>query len=177
MCLSFHDQILCLLYLLNGKFVRLPRLFYAYDYGPWEGVESSQKRDADFYKAAGLDLATNKLQWLLCGFEGAVLVMNSDIFPKLPTAQRQMIADRWFAVMFGRFTRQPRLAFGSDLTEEADKLCAKLRTAVGQLTFQRVLLEISGFIALSSQSQAQDYFDFWDAVVNRRDQVFGKTGS
>jgi hypothetical protein len=177
MCLSFHDQILCLLYLLNGKFVRLPRLFYVYDYGPWEGVESSQKRDADFYKAAGLDLATNKLQWLLCGFEGAVLVMNSDIFPKLPTAQRQMIADRWFAVMFGRFTRQPRLAFGSDLTEEADKLCAKLRTAVGQLTFQRMLLEISGFIALSSQSRAQDYFDFWDAVVNRRDQVFGKTGS
>ena len=103
--------------------------------------------------------------------------MNSDIFPKLPTAQRQMIADRWFAVMFGRFTRQPRLAFGSDLAEEADKLCAKLRTAVGQLTFQRVLLEISGFIALSSQSRAQDYFDFWDAVVNRRDQVFGKTGS
>ena len=82
MCLSFHDQILCLLYLLNGKFVRLPRLFYAYDYGPWEGVESSQKRDADFYKAAELDLATNKLQWLLCGFEGAVLVMNSDIFSR-----------------------------------------------------------------------------------------------
>ena len=34
--------------------------------------------------AAGLDPAINKLHWFLCGFEGAVLVRNSDMFPELP---------------------------------------------------------------------------------------------
>ena len=109
--LSFHDQVLCLLYLLNGKFVRMPRLFYVYDCGVWEAGESAQKRDADFYRAAGLDLATNKLHWLMCGFEGAVLIMNSDIIPNYPAAQRQPIADRWFATMFARFKGNPRLTF------------------------------------------------------------------
>ena len=175
--LSFHDQVLCLLYLLNGKFVGLQRLFYVYDIGVWEAGESAQKRDVDFYRAAGLDPAINKLHWLLCGFEGAVLVMHSDTFPDYPAAQRQAIADQWFALMFTRFKGQLRLTFGSPLSDEAEKLCAKLWTATGQLTFQNVLLEISDFIALFSKSQARNYFDFWNAVINRRPPALRKTGS
>jgi hypothetical protein len=30
---SFHDQIFCILYLLNGKSFRLQRLMYRYDIG------------------------------------------------------------------------------------------------------------------------------------------------
>jgi hypothetical protein len=166
--LSFHDQVLCLLYLLNGKFVRLPRLFYVYDFGIWEVTESAQKRDADFYKAAGLDLATNKLHWFLCGFEGAVLARNSDIFPDYPIAQRQVIADRWFSEMFIRFKGHARLTFGSRFTGEADKLCEKLLTSTGQLSFQNMLTEICSLIALFSKDNAQRYYDFWDATINRR---------
>ncbi len=83
--LSFHDQIICLLYLLNGKFVRLNRLLYLYDVGVWEAGNSAQKRDVDFYEGAGLDPAINKLHWFLCGFEGAVLVRNARYISRLST--------------------------------------------------------------------------------------------
>ena len=174
---SFHDQILCLLYLINGKFRRMPRLFYVYDLGLWETFESAQGRDADFYKAAGLELSINKLQWLLCGFEGASLVMHSDVVPQMQMAQRQAIADRWFAVMFNRFRGQQRLAFGSPLADEAEKLCRKLREATGQLTFQSILSEVSAFIALSSPSLAQKYFEYWATVITSREPCLRKTGS
>ena len=44
-------------------------------------------------------------------------------------------------------------------------------TSTGQLSFQNMLAEICGFIALFSKSKAQSYFDFWDAVLNRRKPV------
>ena len=165
---SFHDQVMALLYLLNGKFVRLNRLLYLYDVGVWEVGNSAQKRDVDFYKDAGLDPAINKLHWFLCGFEGAVLARNSDIFPEYPIAQRQVIADRWFSEMFMRFKGHARLTFGSRFTGEADKLCEKLLTSTGQLSFQNMLTEICSLIALFSKDNAQRYYDFWDATINRR---------
>lgn len=165
---SFHDQIYCLLYLLNGKFVRLQRLLYLYDVGVWEEAEAAQKRDVDFYRSSGLDPSINKLHWFLCGFEGAVLTLNSDLAPNVPPAQRQALADRWFSMMFMRFKANPRLAFESRFVRQADQLCAKLQTSAGQLSFQSMLAEISGFIGLFSQSHARSYFDFWDVVVNKR---------
>jgi len=165
---SFHDQIFCLLYLLNGKFFRLQRLMYLYDMGVWETRESAQKRDLDFYNDAGLDPAVNKLHWVLCGFEGASLVMNSDMLAMLPPAERQPIADLWFTVMFTRFKGDPRSAFNSPLAEDAERWCKNLQESTGQLTFEKILAEISSFIALSSKDAAQDYFEFWDAVISRR---------
>jgi hypothetical protein len=173
---SFHDQIICLLYLLNGKFVRLQRLLYLYDFGIWETTETAQKRDADFYSEAGLDPAVNKLHWFLCGFEGAVLVRNSDVFPDYSLAQRQAIADCWFAAMFARFKGHPRLTFGSSFTGDAEKLCAKLHTATGQMSFHNMLAEISGFMALFSESHGRRYFEFWDAAINKRKPVLQDAG-
>jgi len=166
--LSFHDQILCLLYLLSGKLIRLQRLFYGYDVGIWEATETAQKRDVDFYRAAGLDPAINKLHWFLCGFEGAVLVRNLDMFPDYPLAQRQVIADRWFSMMFMRFKSQTRLTFESRFADDAEKVRVKLLASTGKLSFQDMLTEICGLIALTSKAKAQSYFDFWDAVVNKR---------
>jgi len=174
---SFHDQVICLLYLLNGKFVRLQRLLYLYDVGLWEATETAQKRDADFYAEAGLDPAINKLHWFLCGFEGAVLVRNADVFPDYSLAQRQAVADRWFATMFTRFKGHARLTFGSPLAGEAEKLCAKLLTSTGQLSFHGMLNEICSFIELSSKSHAQSYFEFWDAVINKRKPVPRRAGA
>jgi Glycosyl transferase family 2 len=165
---SFHDQILCMLYLGSGKFFRLQRLMYLYDMGLWETPESAQKRDLDFYKDAGLDPAINKLHWILCGFEGASLIVNSDMPAMLAPAQRQPIADLWFSLMFARFKNVPRLTFGSNLAGEADKLCAKFQSSTGQLSFQNILADISDFISLFSKSGAQSYFEFWDAVINKR---------
>jgi hypothetical protein len=168
---SFHDQVMCLLYLLNGKFAPLQRLMYLYDMGVWQSRELAERRDLDFYTGAGLDPALNKLQWIICGFEGASLIVNSNMLAMLPPAQRQPIADLWFATMFARFKRDSRSAFDSRLTDKAQRLCKKLQGSTGQLTFQRILAEISGFIALSSGDAAQTYFNFWDAIINRRQPV------
>ena len=80
-----------------------PAALVRYDVGVWEKPETAQKRDVDFYTEAGFDPAINKLHWFLCGFEGAALVRNADVFPDLPLAQRQIIADWWFSAMFARF--------------------------------------------------------------------------
>lgn len=169
--LSYHDQITCLLYLLNGRFVRLQRLIYAYDVGPWEEPQSAQKRDIDFYSAAGFDPAINKLHWFLCGFEGAMLIRNSGIFPDYPPPQRQKMADQWFSAMFIRFTNNPRLTFDSAFAGQAEAFCQKLRASKGSLPFPDMLADICTFMAIFSEAKAQSYFDFWKELLNRRNPV------
>jgi hypothetical protein len=164
---SYHDQIVCLLYLLNGKFARLKRLLYLYDMGPWEAADTAQKRDVDFYRDAGLDPAINRLHWFLCGFEGAMLIRNADVFPDHPLPLRQIIADRWFSSMFLRFKAQIRSGFASRLAGESEKLRAKLLTSTGQLAFDGMLGEICNFLALMSEDQARRYFEFWNAMLNK----------
>jgi hypothetical protein len=165
---SFHDQILSLLYLMNGKLLRMKRLLYLYEVGPWENGHSAQKRDVDFYRDAGFDPAINKLHWFICGFEGAVLARNATLFPDHPLAQRQAIADLWFSAMFARFQAQPRLTFDSQYTDAAERLCVRFRTSAGQISFQHMLTDMCELIALFSPDIAQRYHDFWDAVINRR---------
>lgn len=172
---SFHDQVICLLYLLIGKFVRLNRLLYQYDIGPWENSASAQKRDVDFYKDVGFDPAVNLLHWFICGFEGAVLARNATVFPNYPLAQRQAIADLWFSTMFGRFKNHTRIKYESRFTGEAEKLRDKLLLSTGRLSFPDLLKELCGFIALFAPEKAQRYFEFWDAVINRRDPVVRPT--
>ena len=166
--LSFHDQIQSLLYLLSGKLVRLQRLLYVYDFGVWQSRDTAEARDFDFYRAAGLDPAINKLHWFLCGFEGAVLIRNSVLFPDYPLAQRQLIADLWFSAMFDRFKGQDRSTRDLKFAGEAEKIRAQLLTSTGQLSFQGMLAEICGLIALSAQDKAQRYHDFWEAQINKR---------
>lgn len=165
---SFHDQIICLLYLLNGRFFRLKRFLYLYDLGLWETGDTAQMRDADYYRAAGLDPSINALHWFLCGFEGAILIRTADVFPDYPMAQRQLIADRWFSSMFVRFKEQTRLTFGSKFATEATKVSAKLLTSSGALSFQDLLAQVTGLMALSSKDKAQRYHDFWDAAISQR---------
>jgi len=165
---SYHDQITCLLYLLNGKFVRLPKLIYGYDFGPWEDLQSAQKRDVAHYTAAGLDPAINKLHWFLCAFEGAILIRNCRIFPDHPMAQRQQMADVWFSSMFKRFMVNPRFIFDSKFGAEADALCDRLRASQGRLSFVDMLSDICHFIALFSDEKAQGYLSFWAELLRPR---------
>ena len=165
---SFHDQVVSLLYLLSGKFVRLNRLLYGYDLGVWQSPETAQKRDLDYYRGAGLDPSINKLHWFLCGFEGAVLARNADVFPDHPLAQRQAIADCWFSTMFHRFRSQSRSAGGSQIAGAADRLCAKLQAPAGQMSFQDMLAEVCSLITLFSPDKARRYYEFWHATINRR---------
>jgi hypothetical protein len=164
---SFHDQIVCLLYLLNGKFIGLKRLLYLYDIGDWEMAQTAQARDVKFYTSSNVDPAINKLHWFLCGFEGAVLIRNADIFPDYPMAQRQIMADRWFSMMFIRFTKNPRATFGSRFSADADRFCEKWKASAGRLSFQEMLADVCGFISLFSKDNSQKYFEFWNAILTR----------
>ena len=95
--LSFHDQILCLLYLLSGKYIKLQRLFYIYDIGVW-GTRETRRRSAisiSIRPPVSIRPPTSSSR-LLCGFEGAAMIMNSTEFPDYPPPQRQAIADLWF---------------------------------------------------------------------------------
>ncbi len=165
---SFHDQTMCLLYLLNGKFVGIKRLMYCYDVGEWEKAETAQRRDLSFYTKSKADPAINKLHWLLCGFEGAVLIRNSDMFPDMPIAARQPIADLWFSTMFFRFTINPRMAFGSPLAAEADAFCAKWKESAGRLSFHDMLGDICKFMSLYSTESAEKYSTFWNSILSRQ---------
>ena len=165
---SFHDQVLNLLYLLNGKYHLLPRIFYLYDFGEWENAESAQKRDLEFYTQSGLDPAVNLLHWFLCGFEGAVLTLHSDAFPAHPPAQRQAIANQWFSTMYARFKGHKRLAFGSPHAAEIEKSCARLQAMAGTVNFDVMLAEIKAALALFSTDKAQLYFDYWNALLTRQ---------
>jgi hypothetical protein len=162
---SYYDRFYCLLYVLNGKFINLQRLLLVYDQGNWEANETGQAEDVKFYKAAGLDPAIHKLHWFMCAFEGALLAMKSDLFKDIPIAQREVIAARWFAQKYSYFKHQKRLSFGSSLDDEADKLCDKLRSMNGQISIQDALSTVSNFIALSSKTNAQKYFNCWNAVI------------
>ena len=164
---SFHDQISCLLYLLNGKFARLKRLMYLYDVGDWETAQSAQKRDLAFYAVSKLDPAINKLHWFICGFEGAVLIRNSDMFPAYALAERQTIADRWFSTMYVRFKNSTREAYGSRLTHDAEALCGKWQQSAGRLSFHDMLADIANFIALSSKDGSQKYYDYWNSTLSK----------
>lgn len=164
---SFHDQIICLLYLLSGRFVRLERLLYLHNLGDWEGRDTAERRDLEFYKAAGLDPVMNTLQWLLCAFEGAVLTRNSDIIPDYPFAQRQVMADHWFRTKVSEFLSIKRSTFNSEFEDPAPKIRAWLQASSGHLSFQRLLSEICNVIAPFSMEKAQRYHAFWDAQINK----------
>jgi hypothetical protein len=165
---TYHDQVLSLLYLLNGKFAMLPRLFYLYDFGVWEKTETGQNRDLRSYTAEGMDASINVLHWFMCGFEGAVLALHYNDFPDHPQAQRQAVANVWFSTMFVRFKSHKRLTFGSPHAETAEKAAAKLQATAGAMSFDAMLAEITAVMALSSKSKAQAYFDFWNAMLTRR---------
>lgn len=165
---TYHDQILSLLYLLNGKFAMLPRLFYLYDFGVWEKTESGQKRDIDIYASEGLDASINTLHWFMSGFEGAVLALHSEDFPDHPRAQRQAVANVWFSTMFVRFKGHKRMTSGSPHADAAEKAATRLQATAGTMSFDAMLAEITAVMALSSKSKAQAYFDFWNAMLNRR---------
>jgi hypothetical protein len=162
---SFHDYINCLLYLLAGRYARLNRHLYLYDVGVWESPDSAQERDLSFYRAASLDPSINKLHWLLCAFEGAVLIRNAEVFAHYSPEQRQEMADRWFSTMFMRFKNSRRTAADSRFEREADTLCDKWRSATGRLSFPELLIDIGEFIALSSMANAERYLTFWHYFV------------
>jgi hypothetical protein len=157
----FHDQVLSLVHLLEGRFVDVGRLVLAYDNMNWESVGQAADSDTSRYLAAGMDPAFGRLHWLLCAFEGAWLSLYSRYGARHSAEQRQAIAARWFEVMFARFAGDSRGNFGSTLGPQADLLCQKWRGLYPNFDLQVLLADICDFIALHSPEKAGLYRDFW----------------
>ena len=107
----------------------------------------------------------------MCGFEGAVLIRNADIFPDHTAAQRQKMADQWFSMMFMRFLQNPRLTFDSAFAGDAETLCTKLRASQGRLSFADMLADICGLMALTSEQNAQAYLRFWAEAMKLKQKA------
>jgi hypothetical protein len=161
----FDDQLSSLLYLLAGKFARMTRLMHVHDTSRADATRSTR---AAFYERAHLDPTINKLNWLLCGFEGATLIRHASLPSHYSPQQRQTMADLWFSAMFARFKSQLREAFGSPFSGEAEQMCAHLQDAAGRLSFADMLADICQFIALSSQESALKYFAYWSVMLGLR---------
>jgi hypothetical protein len=73
--------------------------------------------------------------------------------------------------MYARFKSHERLTFGSPFTDQVEMLCAKLRARNGAPSFDAMLADITGVISIFSKSGAKRYFEYWDAVINKREPV------
>ena len=158
----FDDQLSSMLYLVAGKFARMTRLMHVHDTGRADAIRSAE---AAFYERSHLDPAINKLNWFLCGFEGATLIRHAGLPSGYSPQQRQAMANLWFSAMFARHKAQPREAYGSRLPDEAETLCARWKDAPDRLSFADMLPDICQFMALSSQETALKYFAYWSAML------------
>jgi hypothetical protein len=163
--LSFHDHFFSLIYLLCGRFVHVGRIAFIYDNANWETVDVGAGRDLKVYAAAGLDPAIRQLQWMLCGFEGASIILQSRFGLRHSLAERQAMANQWFEVMFRRFVGDANARYDSKLTAEANHLHAKWRQGFPNFTLDSLLADICAFIALTSPEKAEAYRAFWTGVA------------
>ena len=165
---AFDDRLVSLLCLLGGRFARTTRLMRVEDAGA-QADGNRPPADTEFYRAARLDPATDRLYWYLCGFEGASLIRTTALDPDYSPEQRQALADLWLSAMFARFRDEPRGSHGSPLGGEADALCGRWREAGPRLPFDDMLADICRFLALSSQDNARRYAAFWSARPDSRE--------
>jgi hypothetical protein len=163
--LSFHDHFFSLIYLLSGRFVHVGRVAFIYDNANWETVDVGVGRDLKVYAAAGLDPAIRQLQWMLCGFEGASIILQSRFGLRFSLAERQAMANQWFEVMFRRFAGDANARFESPLMAEATALHAKWRQGFPNFTLESLLADICDFIRRTSPERAEAYHDFWTRVA------------
>jgi hypothetical protein len=163
--LSFHDHFFSLTYLLSGRFVHVGRVAFIYDNANWETVDVGVGRDIKLYAAAGLDPAIRQLQWMLCGFEGASIILQSRFGLRYSLAERQAMANQWFEVMFRRFAGDANARFDSPLMAEATALHAKWRQGFPNFQLESLLADICDFIRRTSPEKAQAYHDFWTRVA------------
>jgi hypothetical protein len=162
---SFHDHFFSLAYLLSGRFVHVGRLAFVYDNANWEAAGVGAQSDIKVYSAAGMDPAIRQLHWMLCGFEGASIILQSRFGLRHSLAQRQAMANQWFEVMFRRFVGDANARFDSRLMAEANSLHEKWRLSFPNFQLEVLLADICDFIRLTSPEKAQAYHDFWTGVA------------
>ena len=98
--------------------------------------------------------------WLICGLEGANIVLGKFKTFDLSAEERGAVADQWFQGMYTRFLNMSaRTDPSSRLDRQAIALCNKWRQT-SQILLGPLLADIAEFIALSDREGGQKVFRF-----------------
>lgn len=159
--MPFHDQIAVLTHLLAGRFLQTGRLMFINDNSNWSTGEACVRSDIGHYTAAAMDPAIRRLHWMLCGFEGANVVLRTPFGAHLPEEARAALAGYWLESMYLRFSNEPGLTIESEHDPAARTLADKWKAAHPHFALYDMLADICDFIEKFNQPKAQAYFDFW----------------
>jgi hypothetical protein len=159
---SFLDQLVALMYLASGKFVSIDRVLYQYDNSNWDTCGRAIQSDLRYYYDCGLDGSVLRLHWLICGLEGAKLVLGKCPVINLSPDERQAVAARWFRTNYQRFRLggMCRTDASSRFDQHAVALCKKWME-ITAISLDQLLADLTGLLALSNLEGACKYFDFW----------------
>jgi hypothetical protein len=162
---SYHDQLVSLMYIALGRIPQVPRVFYNYDMGEWETQEKGFAKDQNFYIAAGLPVAFDRLHSLLCGMEGALLMTSSLLADQL-AGHGEALARIWFAYHFERFRLldRPLPAADAPAASSVEAIRRKLVARTRELNVNEILLDVADVIDGVDREGARRYFDFWSAL-------------
>jgi tetratricopeptide (TPR) repeat protein len=170
---SFSDQILALMYLACGRFGRIEQILYQYNCLNWDSPERALQSDLRYLRHCGLDGATVRFMWLICGFEGAKIVQGKLNILELSRNERENLATLWMQNMYSRFlvTMSHRTDPTSHLDREALSLCNKWKGTSPPLNFEPLLADISEFFSLTDRAIGEKYYEFWkDQAESRSNQ-------
>jgi hypothetical protein len=163
---SFSDQIFSISYLLCGRFVNINRIIYSYDMYQWQNAERGAAKDMQYYTLAGFDPSIIRLHWLICALEGAKTILNPSLGQAVTLDERQAIARKWFALMHNRVRTSVGRSFplsDSKFDSEATALRDKWLN-MKDVSLDVLLMDICGFMALSSQEASFKYYSYWSSV-------------
>ena len=163
--LSFHDQLISVIYLAAGKFAQTPDVVYSYDMGAWETFEKSLRQDRGFYVKAGLPIEIDLLHFLLMALEGAYLI-ESDFFQDLVTGSSLGATDLWFSTQFSKFLNIDR-SHGLDLTTDPGSRILRFREKINgknNVDLDELLVDVCELLDSFEGIDAQRYFSFWSQL-------------
>jgi glycosyltransferase involved in cell wall biosynthesis len=160
---SYHDQLISMLILAQGRVEQTQRVVYSYDLGEWETFEKSLAKDRAMYAAAGIPAEFDRLHWLLCGLEGALLIKSRLLSDRIvdPTE----LSNVWFSGMFYRFKHHAReIGYQSTPLNAATMSVRDKYVEAEEINVNELLLDVCNVIELVDKNGSDRYFNFWSSV-------------
>lgn len=161
---SFHDQLMCVMYLAMGRVLQTDRIVYHYDQSDWETLDGTLAKDRTSYVNSGLPIEVDRLHWLICGMEGALL-LNSNLLRERASFDRVQLANVWFSANFMRFKHWRRESGYAETPSNA--ITMKIRDKWldnEQVNLNELLLDVCSAFEVTDEEGARRYFDFWSTV-------------
>jgi hypothetical protein len=161
--LSFHDQLVSLVYLASGRIATVERVVYFYNLGIWETSEGTLEKDRSTYREAGLPIEVDRLHWLICAMEGAYL-LRSKFLSDYPY-DRGRTVDAWFSTYFTRFKHLTRESgYSSGLANDATQRVREKWIDADQANLNELLLDICDVFEAVDKPGAERYFNYWSTL-------------